>query len=317
MNRLFFRSRTFAIASLAALWGVGIALAVASPASAQSRQSAAAAARDAKPNFVIGTGSKDKVYNKAGNLLVKFLNPTVTAAAAITGGSVDNLDRLIAGTVDGAFVQNDVLRTYGDARALAVVVRTASVYKEYLHLLCNRASGITALSQLTEKHTIAAGSPRSGTRQTWQTFVDANAKYAKVQVSTSDDVVALTSAADGTEVTCALIVAGMNAPVIAKDARGLADKIVLATIDDDKLTSLKDTKGRPVYEEATISAKAYPALAPRGWFSGKDIQTISVDAVFVTSQNWIDANTGHYSDVVRAVNGARPGILDLATPALR
>lgn len=311
MNRLFFRSLICASLALASI------VAISTPSSAQSRQSAAAAARDAKPSFVIGTGSKDKIYNKAGNLLVKFLNPTVAATVAITGGSVDNLDRLIAGTVDGAFVQNDVLRTYGDARALAVVVRTASVYKEYLHLLCNRASGITALSQLTEKHTIAAGGVRSGTRQTWQTFVDANAKYGKVQVSTSDDVVALTSAADGTEVTCALIVAGMNAPVIAKDARGLADKIVLATIDDDKLTNLKDSKGRPVYEEATIPAKSYPALAPRGWFSGKDIQTISVDAVFVTSQNWIDNNGAHYSDVARAVNGARPGILDLATPALR
>lgn len=270
-----------------------------------------------KPQVRFCAGRSDGVYYYAANVVKKFAM-SLDVKPIETQGSFDNLNRLIEGQCDAAFVQNDALKVYGmrDARAVSGIERATSIYKEYIHLVCNREAKISSISQLTSKHTVAIGPDGSGTQQSWQALVDSNPKkYSAVQTETRDGIRALTAVADGSDITCMIYVGGVGSRLLKEDAKRFGDKIVLAAADDAAFGEAKDAKGRPIYSYETIPASVYPAVMPKGVFGGgKDVKTVAVDAVVVVNSQWVERAGSNYDTLLRGVTTSIPAIKQRAEP---
>jgi TRAP-type uncharacterized transport system substrate-binding protein len=271
-----------------------------------------------QPAFRLCTGAEAGNYFRAGHLLKK-----VTNAASIdvlqTQGSLDNLDRLVKGTCDGAFVQSDALLVYSsrNAQALSAVERAGVLYQEHAHLICNRGADIGRVTDLTKKHTVAVGPDGTGARTTWDAFVLADKKrYQPVNIDTRSGVRALSAVADGSQVQCLLWVGALGASYLRNDAQGQGDRIVLVGTDDwDMGKVAKDGRGKEVYGYSEIPSGTYPRIQPGGALYGtKAVKTITVDALFVTSVRWIEQNERAYDGVLRGFAAAKPAIADLVAP---
>lgn len=278
----------------------------------------AAAVTAQTPAFRLCTGGEAGNYFKAGHILKSKLAGAAVEVIA-TQGSLDNLDRLTRGECDGAFVQSDAMLVFSSrhAQALSTIERAGVLYQEHAHLLCNRNSGIDRVTDLTSKHTIAVGPDGTGARTTWDSFVLADKKrYLPVMIDTRSGVRALSAVADGSQVQCALWVGALGSSYLKNDAQQHGDRIVLAATDDwDMGKVAKDARGKAVYDYAEIPAGTYARIQPSGTVYGtKAVKTITVDALFVTSVKWIEANERAYDTVLRGFSAAKPAIAGLITP---
>ena len=109
------------------------------------------------------TGSGN--YFVAGNIL-RQKSTVVDIQVMTSRGSIENLDRILTDGeqhCDGAYVQGDALRVYGarNARIIPAVERAGTLYEEYAHFICNRGAGVSRITQLTNRHTVAIG-PEGG-----------------------------------------------------------------------------------------------------------------------------------------------------------
>ncbi len=270
------------------------------------------------PAFRLCTGGEAGNYFKAGHILKSKLSGASLEVVA-TQGSLDNLDRLTKGQCDGAFVQSDALLVYSSrqAQALSAIERAGVLYQEHAHLLCNRAAGVDRVTDLTSKHTIAAGPDGSGARTTWDAFVLADKKrYLPVNIDTRSGVRALSAVADGSQVQCLLWVGALGSSYLKNDAQQHGDRIVLAATDDwDMAKVAKDARGKAVYDYSEIPAGTYARIQPSGTVYGtKAVKTITVDALFVTSVKWIEANERAYDGLLRGFAAAKPAIAGLIAP---
>lgn len=270
-----------------------------------------------QPSFRLCTGSEAGNYFKAGHLLKRVSNVKIEVTP--TQGSLDNLDRVVKGECDGAFVQSDALLVYSNrnAQALSTIERAGVLYQEHAHLVCNRGSGVDRVTDLTNKHTVAVGPDGSGARTTWDAFVLADKKrYAPVQVDTRSGVRALSAVADGSQVQCLLWIGALGSSYLKNDAQSQGDRIVLVGTDDwDMGKVAKDSRGKEVYGYSEIPSGTYARIQPGGTLYGtKAVKTITVDALFVASVKWIDANASAYDAVLRGFSAAKPAITDIVTP---
>jgi uncharacterized protein len=278
----------------------------------------AQSAKHEKPHFRLCTGNSQLNYYKAGQYL-KAKSDAVVIDVVETKGSLDNLDRMIAGECDGAYVQNDALLVYSqkNARAISEMERAGILYQGQAHMLCNKQANLGRMVNLTKDMTVAVGPEGSGARITWDAFVMADKKrYGQVGTDGRSGQRALNAVADGAGVTCALVVTALNSNFMRNDAQQFGDKIVLVGTDDrDMANGMKDSKGRQVYSYGEVPSGTYPKVQPSGTvFGTKSIGTIAVDAVFVASSKWIGDNESSYDKVLRAFSNARPDIAKLAQP---
>ncbi|QRE76500.1 TAXI family TRAP transporter solute-binding subunit [Methylobacterium aquaticum] len=285
-------------------------------ASVLAMSAASAQAADA-PTFRLCTGNEAGNYFRAGHVL-KSKASSLKVEVVQTQGSLDNLDKVVAGQCDGAFVQSDALLVYSarNAAALSSIERAGILYQEQAHLLCNRSAKIGRIVDLTKANTIAVGPDGSGARTTWDGFVLADKKrYAPVQIDTRAGVRALSAVADGSQVQCMLWVGALNASFVKTDAQAQGDRIVLAGTDDRDMAHTRDARGQLVYAYGEIPAGTYPRIQPGGTLYGtKAIGTISVDALFVTGLAWVNANERSYDALLRAFAAAKPAIATLVQP---
>ncbi|WP_267422698.1 TAXI family TRAP transporter solute-binding subunit [Methylobacterium sp. GC_Met_2] len=270
------------------------------------------------PAFRLCTGSESGNYFRAGHIL-KSKAGGLKIEVVPTQGSLDNLDKLSSGQCDGAFVQSDALLVYSskNAAALSTIERAGVLYQEQVHLLCNRAAGIARITDLGKATTVAVGPDGSGGRTTWDAFALADKKrFGPVNVDTRSGVRALSAVADGSQVQCALWVGALNASFIKNDAQAQGDRVVLVRSDDREMVgSAKDARGQPVYGYGEIPAGTYPRIQPGGLvFGTKALDTIAVDALFVTALPWVNANERPYDQLLRAFTAAKPQIQAIAQP---
>ena len=270
------------------------------------------------PTFRLCTGSDAGNYFRAGHIL-KSKASSARVEVIATQGSLDNLDRLVGGQCDGAFVQADALLVYSakNAAALSTIERAGVLYQEQVHLLCNRQAGISRITDLGKANTVAVGPDGSGSRTTWDAFALAGKKrFGAVNVDTRAGVRALSAAADGSAVQCALWVGALNASFLKSDAQAQGDRLVLVRSDDrEMVASAKDSRGQPVYSYGEIPAGTYPRIQPGGLVYGtKALDTIAVDALFVTALPWVNANERGYDALLRAFTAAKPQIQAIAQP---
>jgi TRAP-type uncharacterized transport system substrate-binding protein len=270
------------------------------------------------PNFRLCTGGEAGNYFKAGHILKSKIT-SVGIEVVPTQGSLDNLDKILKGECDGAFAQSDSLLVYSsrNAQALSSIERAGVLYQEHVHLLCNRSANINRVVDLTRNHTVAVGPDGSGARTTWEAFVLADKKlYQPVNVDTRAGVRALSAVADGSQVQCLLWVGALGSSFLKNDAQRHGDRLSLVGTDDRDMTrAAKDNRGRAVYSYGEIPSGTYPKIQPGGLAWGtKPVPTIQVDALFIASTKWINANERAYDSVLRGFAASKSAIGELVTP---
>lgn len=267
------------------------------------------------------TGGKSGNYKKAGDVLSVISGQAdypVAIEVMITEGSPDNLRRMNLPAndtdhCDGAYVQNDVMigykKNYPDL--IAGLVRAGVLYNEWVHLICNKKSGINHIMDLSEKHTIAIGKPSQGHNVTWQGFKNASAqgwfsssrRYDKVKTDEREmGYPIITEVNEGNGSDCFLYVGAFGTKFISVDAAANEfSNLVMVAANDKDMKSVKDNKGNPVYSFATIPSDQYKNLMPSGMVWGSNsVETIGVSAIFVLSGDWVKANKDGHESILRA-----------------
>ena len=154
-------------AAIAAALTVGVSAIGESPAQAEQR-------------FVtIGTGGVTGVYYPTGGAICRLVNKNrkehgIRCSVESTGGSVYNVNTILAGELDMGVAQSDVqfnayngTGSYADKGPAKELRAVFSVHPEPVTILARRDSGITHIDQLKGKR-FNIGNPGSGTRDTWE-----------------------------------------------------------------------------------------------------------------------------------------------------
>ncbi len=268
------------------------------------------------PAFRLCTGIKDGNYFTSGHFLKKASGTKVDVLE--TQGSLDNLEKLLRGECDGAFVQSDSMLVFArkNAAAISTIERAGVLYQEHAHLLCNRSAGIGRVTDLRGSHTVAIGPEGAGANTTWSAFVLADEKrYKPVKTDTRSNLRGLAAVADGSDVQCLLWIGALGSSFMKSDAQQTGDRSVLVPTDDwDMGKVAKDGRGKDVYAYSEIPSNTYKRIQHATMFGTQAVKTITVDALFVANVNWINANDKAYNSVLRGFAGAKPAITDLVTP---
>jgi uncharacterized protein len=146
--------------------------------------------------LTIATGGGKGVYYSLGTALAEAwregLGLTTVPTVLPTGGSVENVTRLAAGTADVAFSQVDVAKESiaTDPQALRALAR---VYDEFVHIVVPSSSPVTTLAQLGGAR-VSVGARNSGVYFTVRRLLtaiglspdrDLRAAYLSVDASTA------------------------------------------------------------------------------------------------------------------------------------
>jgi uncharacterized protein len=224
-----------------------------------------------------------------------------------TKGSWENLQKLASGECDAAIVQSDAYGVWNSQKGAAALNldRVDVLYPEYVHLFCNRQSGIDAATDLAGNKdvTVAIGENGSGSAVTWAAMGLEDDSYAKVSTLPLGGKVALVKVKAGTDVQCAVYVGGLNSGYM-KEVDKYGQDIALIDFDDKDFNDAEDPKGNDVYEFVEINQGTYPGIQG-GW---SDIDTITVQATLVLNTSWIEQHSDGYEQFIDFQLKAQPAI---------
>lgn len=264
---------------------------------------AAFAQSAAIPDLRICTGLDTGRYFQTARELGAQLKNQINVIPVVTNGSVDNLTMLSTGQCDAALIQSDAYGFHQQRYPTAQLdfKRVATLYPEYVHMVCNKSVEIEAVGDVrkNENITVLTGPNGSGTQVTWETWTKQDESYAKVKTKPIGGIEALAMIMDGSEAQCALFVAGLKSATMM-EYDGFADGTVgLVKVDDGWFDDVKDPKGQGVYNMSEIPANTYPNLQTSGWFGGDKTPTITLDAVLVANTAWTEANPKAYAELIK------------------
>lgn len=217
----------------------------------------------------IATGNATGVYFALGNAYAEQLSTAggnVTATAAETGASVQNIQQLVDGSYAVAFSLADtaadaVAGTGGFAGAKQPVQALSRIHTNYTQVIVRRAAGITDIAGMRGKR-VSTGSAKSGTEVIAQRLLTAAgldpAKDVKAQK------LDLTKSVDGMKdgsIDALFFSGGLPTPGITDLLTTAGDKVAFLDVSS-QLPALKTVN--PVYERGTIPAATYrvPADVP-------------------------------------------------------
>ncbi|TAA54589.1 TAXI family TRAP transporter solute-binding subunit [Shinella sp. JR1-6] len=259
------------------------------------------------------TGSQSGNYYAAGAMIAKMAGSPAEVEVVESAGTIDSMERMLdtpasdPKACDAMIGQPDgpvYLARQSQAKARKLL-QVGSLHREYLHVLCNKASGVDDLGDLEgdpDKYRIAIGEPGSGAWVIWQNLTAEDEDYAAVPVSNDSDILALNSVSNG-DTTCMLVPAGLKNGVVNEADATFGDTIALVGANDRDFDDAVDIKGNPLYEYAKIPGEAYP-LSFDYW---SDVSTISWPAgVYVNTDRLKDKAL--LKAFVTAVARAAPGI---------
>lgn len=259
------------------------------------------------------TGPDGGNYDFSGIQVKRQAAGAINVTLVNTKGSMENLDRIAAGTCDAAIVQSDAHGVYMKQHPGSVlnIERGRVLYPEYLHLVCNKDAGLSKITGLKKGMTVLVGPNGGGSAVSWDSFKLADPKqYGEVGTLPIGGKRGLGIVDDGKDASCMLYVAGLGASSMT-DADDFAEKsghLALVPTDDSDVARLKDAKGRPVYASASIPSGTYPRSFQTRSITGSSIGAISLDAILVTNVPFIEANDAVYDRFLTAVGKAMPAI---------
>ncbi|MGE3066939.1 MAG: TAXI family TRAP transporter solute-binding subunit [Hyphomicrobiaceae bacterium] len=211
----------------------------------------------------IATGGTGGIYYPLaggfGTILGKTI-PGMTATAEVTGGSVDNLKLIAAGSADVAFTQVDtaVDAINGTAKFPSKLpIRALTVmYSNILQIITLEGNGIEKFADLKGKR-VSTGSPGSGTeifafRLIEAAGLDKDKDMKRERLGAAESANALK---DG-KVDAFFFVAGVPTSAITDVAA--TPNMKMKIIDCDFLVNKVREKYGPVYDTIVIKAGSYP-----------------------------------------------------------
>lgn len=238
----------------------------------------------------IGTGGITGVYYPTGGAIAKMVNRTkkehnIRAVIESTGGSVFNIDAIVAGNIEFGIVQSDRqfqamhgLAEWKDRGPQTTLRAVFSIHPEAVTLVAASDSGIRNIHDLKGKH-INIGNPGSGQRQNAiDTLTAAGIDYEIDLKTESFRAIKASGMLQDYKIDAFFYTVGHPSGAI-KEATSSARKVIIADITN--VDTLLDKF--PYYTHATIPIKLYP-----GAENEKDIQTIGVKATLVTSSKVAD-----------------------------
>lgn len=235
-------------------------------------------------NITIGTGSTSGVYYPVGKAICKFINQKqnkhgIHCSVAITGGSVDNINKLRAGTIDFAIAQSDVqfyaTKGYGPFQGqgpFPELNAVLSLHPESFTVVARADAGIKTFDDLKGKR-VNIGNPGSGQRTGMDLMMHAKGWTQKDFALTSELSPSEQSAAlCGGDVDAVVYTVGHpNASI--KETTQMCDT-VLVQVFGPAVKLL--TEKFPYFSPVMIPGKMYPG-------SPLDTKTFGVTATLVTS----------------------------------
>lgn len=244
-------------------------------------------AGDGDIRLTIGTGGTSGTYYPLGTALATILGDVEgigQARAVSTGASVANVQEMVNGKYQMAFVQNDIAyyavngETLPDFEGEPVdsIAGMATIYPEDVQIVTTKESGLTTLEDLKGKK-VAVGDQGSGT--------EANARQLLEAAGiTYDDLtpeyLGFGDAAQGLQngtLDAAFITGG--APTSAIQELGATKEIHIISLSDDVIDTLLETY--PYYTERTISA----AETYADYGQEEDIRTVAVMAMLIVDKS--------------------------------
>lgn len=232
-------------------------------------------------NFLnIATGGTAGTYYPLGGALAEILNNNIekmNASAQSTGASVANVNMLKDGSVDIAFIQNDIAyyalngtEMFKDNK-ISKLRGIASLYPETVQFVTTTDKHIKSIADLRGKK-VAVGAAGSG--------VEANARQIlEAYGITYDDIderfLSFGEAADALKdgnVDVGIVVAGF--PTAAIQDLSANKSAMIIPVDDDKIEGLMAKY--PYYTKAVIPAGTYKG-------QNEDVRSLAVKCVIVAT----------------------------------
>lgn len=242
------------------------------------------------------TGGASGVYYAAGDSIRAFAGSTVPIKTVETGGTIDNLERLLdldpsdPKACDAMIGQPDgpVLIARQSPAKVKKLRKIADLHREYLHVLCNKASGVDDLTDLASetKYSLDVGVTGSGAWLIWQNIVAEDSSYGNVPVKNEGGMLALSSVAAG-DTTCMLAPSGLRTGIVMEADNTFGDQVTLAAADDSDFVKAKDIKGEQLYSFADIPKRTYGKSLQTGFFGGA-VETIAWNAAVYVNTDRVD-----------------------------
>ena len=240
------------------------------------------------------TGSPGKTYHAVGEKLAELL-PELSANALqveviATGGSIDNLTKLVEGECDAAIAQGDAVAFFVDHvredAADAFKLHTP-LFKELSLLLCSEDSGVDEIEDLLDldNPVVAAGAMGSGSLATWLTFRAIKPEYEQVKVMPQNGAEGAMAVANG-EASCVFEVIAPQSDFVQalNDNETIADGIGFAEVDDD--FSGHEIDGQEIYSRVEFDDERYDNISSWG-----DPELVAIMAYLVVGNEWSKAHT--------------------------
>ncbi len=231
----------------------------------------------------LGTGGTGGVYYPLGGAIasrMSALDPARTFTAEVTGGSVENINRVLSGEIDLGFaISTSVYESYhAGGERLRII---APLYPNLTHVLVPARSRTAGIPELHGRR-VSVGSGGSGTEQVARHVLLAfgldSTSYQARYLSFSESAAAL---ADGA-IDGAILSVGIPASAVLEATTTGAARLL--PIDSAGVATLTTTY--PYYRPGAIPAGAYPGLdqpvattTVMNWIIGRD----DLDDAVVTS----------------------------------
>ena len=234
----------------------------------------------------IATGGTAGTYYPLGGALAELLNQNIkgmNASAQSTGASVANVNMLKDGSVDIAFIQNDIAYYAANGKEMFKdnkmdnIRGLAALYPETIQFVTTQDKGIKTVADLKGKK-VAVGASGSGAEANARQILEAyGITYNDIDVQYLSFGEAANALKDG-NVDAAFLTAGY--PTASVQDICSQNKIRLLAVDADKADAL--IAKYPFYTKTTI---------PAGTYSGYNTDTaaVSVMAMLVATDKVDDA----------------------------
>lgn len=239
--------------------------------------------KPAETQFVnIATGGTAGTYFPLGGAVADILNKNVdgvNASAQSTGASVANINMLKDGSVEMAFIQNDI--TYYAANGeemfegqkVGGLYGISTLYPETIQIVTLARTGIEKIEDMKGKR-VAVGAAGSGTEANARQILEAyGITYDDITVQYLSFAEAASNLKDG-NVDAAFVTAGF--PTAAIQDIAAQHEVVLLEVSEEIADKLIEKY--PFYTKVVIPAETYPK-------QGEDVNAVAVMAMLVVTED--------------------------------
>ena len=243
----------------------------------------------------IATGGTAGTYYPLGGALAELLNQNIknmNASAQSTGASVANVNMLKDGSVDLAFIQNDIAYYAANGTEMFKDNKVeslrgiAALYPETVQFVTTQDKGIKSIADLKGKK-VAVGASGSGAEANARQILGAyGITYDDIDVQYLSFGEAADALKDG-NVDVGVVVAGF--PTAAIQDLASNKSAALVTIDGEHADQL--IKKYPYFTKITVPKGTYPGQE-------EDVETVAVKCVIVTTDKLSDDLGG---EIVKAI----------------